>query len=329
MRNFGYVRASTVSDVVNELAVGGRDTSILSGGVDLLDLLKEELVNPDVVVSLSQVPGLESVSVATDGKTTVGARATLASLAANLDLQTRYRALADAAAKAATPQIRNRATLGGNILQRPRCWYFRKQEFDCLKKGGNSCPGAAGENRYLAILGGGPCYAVHASSLAVALVALDASAVISRPGGSRTSLVKDLFIGPSEDPTREHRLADNEIIVSVILPAPKVGSTNCYTKVRHKEAWDWAMAEAAVQLVVSGGLITDARVVIGGVAPVPWRSAEAEVVLKGKAPSATLMAQAAEAAMVVARPLSDNAYKVPAAYHVVEQALLQATGLAS
>ena len=329
MKNFGYIRAATVNDVVNELAVSGRDTLVLSGGMDLLDLLKEELVTPDVMVSLAQVQGLESITVAADGKTTIGARVTLASLASNSDLQSRYGVLADAAAKAATPQIRNRATIGGNILQRPRCWYFRKHEFDCLKKGGNSCPGAAGENRYLAVLGGGPCYAVHASSLAVALVALDATAAISRPGGSRTSLVKDLFVSPGEDPTREHRLADNEVITSFQLPAPRVGSTNTYVKVRHKEAWDWAMAEAAVQLVVSGGLITDARVVLGGVAPIPWRSTDAEGVLKGKAPSTALMAQAANAAVAATRPLSDNAYKVPAAYHVVEQALLNAAGLAS
>lgn len=323
MRAFAYTRATGRDEVVELLEDGAR---LLAGGMDLLDLMKEGIETPEVVVSLADLTDLRGVSWGEDGSALVGCRTTLAQISNDVLLEAAFPALTEACAKAATPQIRNRATLGGNLLQRPRCWYFRKAELGCLKTGGDGCPAVEGENRYHAILGGGPCWAVHASSPAVALMALDASLLIQGPDGTRVERVDGFFTPPTVDPTRENRLGDADLIVGVQLAKPPAGSSSAYYKVRHKEAWDWAMAEAAVRLTISGDRITAARVALGGVAPIPWRSSAAEAALVGKAPSEATFAAAADASVAAAAPLRDNSYKVDAARHVVEQALLQAAG---
>lgn len=327
MKAFSYTRAASVSEAVGQLTSSGRTTVALSGGTDLMDLMKEGIVAPDVVVSLSGISGLDTISTQSGGTLRIGARVTLAQLAANSVIATGFKALSDAAGNAATPQIRNMATIGGNLLQRPRCWYFRKEELSCLKKGGSSCPAVNGENRYLAILGGGPCYAVHASSPSCALLALDAKVNVTGASGARQIDLGGFFALPSVDPTRENNLLPGDVITSIDLAPLPAGSTSAYIKVKQKEAFDWAMAEVAVRLTVSSGKITDSRVILGAVAPVPWRSTAAENALKGQTVSSSLMTQAAQAALTGAKPLSDNGWKVPVAQSLVEQALKLAAGL--
>lgn len=325
MKAFAYIRAASEAEAVENLLEYGGQAKILSGGMDLLDLLKERLETPEVVISLADLEGLDAIEEGRGGQVLVGAKATLSQISEDDLISARYPALAQSAGKAATPQIRNRATIGGNILQRPRCWYFRKSECDCLKKGGNDCPAIAGDNRYLAILGGGPCHAVHASSLACALVALDASVQILGEDGLREVSVSELFTPPTVDVTRENSLLDTDVLLSFILPAD--GGLNGYYKIRHKEAYDWAMAEVGISIRLSGSTVSEARIVLGGVAPIPWRAQAAESYLEGRMLTASTIAEAAERALSDATPLSMNAYKVPIAKRVVEQALLDIAGL--
>jgi len=327
MKSFAYVQATSVSDAVSQVTAGPGRT-LLSGGIDLVDLMKEHLLEPDTLVATSGIGGINTLTAYSDGRIRLGARMTLAEVAASSVIASSLPALVSACSEAATPQIRNRATLAGNLLQRPRCWYFRSEDVSCLKKGGASCPGVTGDNRYLAILGGGPCYAVQASSTSIALTALDAMVQVTGTAGSRAIALSSLYVSPSTDPTREHGLQAGDVVTYIDVPAQPAGSKNAYLKVRHKEAFDWAMAEAAVRLTLSGSTVTAARIVLGGVAPVPWRATQAETLLVGKPMSASLAAQAAAAAVADARPLSLNGYKINAASYVVEQALLKAAGLA-
>ena len=324
MKNFSYARAASSEEVVAQLGIPGRNTMILSGGMDLLDLLKEGLETPDVLVSLANLDELKGIEALDGGGVLIGARTTLAELAESPVLIANYSALALAAAGAATPQIRHRATLGGNVLQRPRCWYFRNADLGCMKTGGQGCPAVEGDNRYLAILGGGPCHAVHASSPATALVALGATVHVLGADGLFEIAAEDLFAGPQVDVTTEHTLSNRDLIVAFSLTTPGAQETNTYKKVRHKEAYDWAMAETAVWLKVVGGIVESCRIVIGGVAPVPWRASAAEQWLTGRSASEANLTSASALALADAQPLSDNAYKVPIARHVVEQALTYA-----
>lgn len=328
MKNFAYVKATTATEAA-QLVTAGSNRQLLAGGVDLLDLMKEHLLEPEVLVALSGVSGLNQIEKLSTGVLRIGARVTLAELAGSSVLSSSgAKALVDAASGAATPQIRNMATLGGNLLQRPRCWYFRKEEAACLKKGGSGCPAVLGENHYLAILGGGPCYAVTASSPSIALLALDAKLNLTSATGTRQLSLSGLYQGPSVDPKKETTLAAGEVITSVEIPAPVTGMTQAYVKLRQKEAFDWAMSEVAVRLIVSGGVVSDVRIVMGAVAPIPWRPTSAENLLKGKALTTTLAAQVATEAVAGAKALSDNAWKINATKTLVEQALLAAGGLA-
>jgi xanthine dehydrogenase YagS FAD-binding subunit len=259
---------------------------------------------------------------------TIGALNRLADVA-DAPLPAAYGALTQAAGSAATPGIRNLATLGGNLLQRPRCWYFRHAELPCLKKGGAACPAKDGENRLHAILGGGPCYIVHPSTLAVALVALDARAEVVGGEGARTVPVGDLFALPSESPRREHTLADTEILVRVVLPPPRPGQRSVYEVAKERQSFDWPLAEVAVSLVVDGGVIRSAVVSLGHVAPTPWRAGEVEEALVGAAPNAELFARVAPLATNHARPLSQNAYKVRLVQGLLRAALHRACEIPS
>jgi xanthine dehydrogenase YagS FAD-binding subunit len=238
-----------------------------------------------------------------------------------------YPAIAAAAMEVGTPQIRNQGTVGGNINQRPRCWYFRNEEFVCYKKGGNRCFSPSGENQFHAILGGGPTYIVHPSSLAVPFLAYDATFRLLGPRGERMVKAADYFTMPTrENVERENVLEPNELLTHVVLPRPADVKSGHY-EVRYKAAHDWPIAFATVLLSMNGSMVRGARVVMGAVAPVPWRSKEAEQALAGKTVTPETAAAAAEAALAKAEPLSQNAYKVQVARTAVERAILQAAGL--
>ena len=298
----------------------------LAGGVDVLDLAKQNISTPDVLVNLKGLKELSGIEVRSSGELRLGATAKLSEVAENPEIRARFAAIAQAAGEAATPQIRNLGTVGGNIMQRPRCWYFRNPDVNCLKKGGDKCYAIGGLNRYHSILGGGPSYIVHPSNLAPALVALRASAKIVGPGGERVVELEKFFALPTVDPKRENLLKPGEIIIEVIVPAPAANSRSVYLEAREKQSFDWPLVSAAVVIERAPGAktIRDARVVMGAVAPVPWRSVEAENVLKGRAFDESLARAAAEAGLKDAQPMSDNAYKVVIAKVIVRRAIMAA-----
>jgi xanthine dehydrogenase YagS FAD-binding subunit len=297
-------------------------TRILAGGQDLLTEMKEHLAEPDALVNLKHIPGLDGISAAGAGEIVLGALCTLSALEEHADLARRVPALAQAAASVASAQIRSQGTLGGNLNQRPRCWYFRSEHAPCLKKGGKECFSYGGMSKYNAILGGGPSYIVHPSDLAPALVALGASAELVSTKGARTVALEKYFTLPSEsDVTRETVLQPGELLKSVHIPAPAANSRSSYLKFREKGSFDFALASVALALTLEGGKIREARVVLGGVAPIPWRAKGAEAALAGQAPGRALFEKAAAEAVRGAEPLAHNAYKIPLAKGLLIRAL--------
>jgi len=251
---------------------------------------------------------------------TIGGLVTLDALSNNPLIRRQYPVLAEAAESVATPQIRNVATLAGNVCQRPWCWYYRNG-FHCLKNGGTTCYSVAGENAFHAIFGGGPSYIVHPSDTAPALVALDARFRIAGPSGERVIPAADFFALPTEDPARENVLAPDEMLVEVSLPAATRGTRSTYHKVLDREAWTHAVVSAAVVLEMNEDVCRSARIVLGGVAPIPWRLPEVEKLLTGQRVTPELAAKAGEAAVAGARPLAKNGYKVPMVRAMVARTL--------
>jgi xanthine dehydrogenase YagS FAD-binding subunit len=294
-----------------------------AGGVELMDLLKEHLVEPTRLVNLRTVPGLDRVQDGGAAGLRLGPLVTLARLAEDAVVRARYRALADAAGHAATPQIRNMATLGGNLLQRPRCWYFRSEHFPCLRKGGTQCFAFDGENEYHAVFGHRVCCAVHPSSLAGALFALGASVELTGPRGKRVLPLDQLFVPAETVGVRDTVKQDDEVPSDVVLPPPAAGASSAYVKQAQKESYDWPLVEVAVAVErASGGACTRASVVLGAVAPTPWRAAAAESVLVGRRIDEASARDAGKAALQGAVPLRDNGYKLPLIEAAVRRAVL-------
>lgn len=319
---FDYVRVKSTDDAVRHLSSEG--ARVHAGGTDLLGCLHDGVFGATKVVSLSDLGGLHGIQRITDGGLRIGATTTVAEVASNDLVGARYPGLAQAASEVASPQLRNQGTLGGNLCQRPRCWYFRG-DFLCAKKGGDFCYAVDGENRYHAILGGGPCFIVHPSDTAPMLVALDAVARITGPDGDRSVRLEDFFVLPGTVLEKENVLEQGEIVTEILLPAPRTGLRTSYRKVRERGAWDFALASVALAVVLEGDRVVDARVVLGGVAPVPWRSEATEDAIRGKRLDATVAAAAAKAAVQGAEPLKQNAYKVPLLQGAVEESLLALT----
>jgi xanthine dehydrogenase YagS FAD-binding subunit len=320
MKAFEYARPSSLEQARSLLAEKPRSV-LKAGGIDLIDHMKEHLLEPSRVVDLRAVPGLDRIEAASDGGLRIGPLATLADVAGHPDVRRTHAALAEACAEAASPQIRNVATIGGNLLQRPRCWYYRLESYHCLKKGGTLCYTVNGENRYHVIFGGGPCYAVHPSNAAVALLAFDAELVLEGAQGRRTVAAADFFVEPAEDSLRENRLGDGEILVEIRVPSAP-GARSRYETARERAAFDWPLAAVAVVLRGGAEAVADPRIVLGAVAPVPWRVPRAEAAVAGQALTRAAADAAGEAATVGAAPLSDNGYKVALVRTLVRRALM-------
>lgn len=325
MRPFALIRPTHIDEARDRVRESPHDRELRAGGIDLLDRMKEGLLAPAELVDLRAMADgtahdMRATTPGSAGGLWLGALVTLAELAAAEPLAGAYAALREAAGSAATPGIRNAATLGGNLLQRPRCWYYRHADLVCLKKGGKACLAIQGENKYHAILGGGPSFIVHPSTLACALVALDATVAIVGDA-ARTLPIAGLFVSPKDDPQREHNLARGEVLTRVLLPPAPAEQRSGYHSVKEKQSHDWPLAEAAVRMSLQAGVMKDVRVVLGHVAPIPWRSPEAEAALEGKAPSEALFAEAARAALFGAKPLRHNAYKIPLAQGVLRELL--------
>ena len=319
MNRFAHANAHTVEEAVETLGEACRP---LAGGTDLLSLMKEGLVSPDRLVNLKTIAGLDHVDEREDGWH-IGAMTSLAELAAHPSINGRrdVACLYESINQAASPQIRHMATVGGSLMQRPRCWYFRNRLTRCWLKGGRRCLAVQGENKYHAVLGRSPCNAVHPSDPAVALSALDASVVVAGPAGLRSIPLSGFYQSPSRDARKETVIALDEVITEIFVPAPDQASRGTYVKAAERGSWDFALASTAIQLAFSGRTVRDARVVLGGVAQIPWRAVDAEDALKGRELSPEVIKQAAQVATAAARSMTQNEYKVDLTQGVVRQAL--------
>lgn len=311
-----YVRPTNSADASG--ALHERNTVALGGGTDLLVTMREGLVRPQRLVDLRAIPGGDAITWgAADGSLRLGATVTIAAIAADPQIRERFPALAMACEAVGSPALRNMGTIGGNLCQRPRCWYFRSG-IPCLKSTGSDCPAVDGENTHHVIFGGGPCYAVHPSDPAVALTALDATVSITGAAGDRTIPIADFFVLPDPDPKRETVLDPGEFVAAIEVPAVSSGERQKYTKILQRGAWDFALASLAVVRRTDGSV----RLVLGGVAPVPWRvnpSVEEDV---ASAPlSEDDIEVLAERALYDAQPLSRNGYKVALSRALLREAI--------
>ena len=325
MKPFDYYRVTTVGQAVALLTKYQEKAAILAGGSDLLGLVKDGVEGPALKTPkhLIDIKGIKDFAYIKEQKTglRIGAGTTLSEIIHSDLIENKYPLVAQAAKQVAVPQIRNVATLGGNLCQRPRCWYFRGKLFsDCMRKGGANCYAKDGENQYHAIMGGDICCMVYPSDMAPALIALDAKAEIAGPKGMRTILLEKFYVSPEQELTKENVLSHQEMLVAIEIPAASQGRKGVYLKLKERQAFDFAMVSVAVSLALKGSTVTDSRVVFAGLAPYPTRSVKAESALKGKELKSAVSAACA-ASVQGARPLSKNAYKVDATKGILEEAL--------
>jgi xanthine dehydrogenase YagS FAD-binding subunit len=326
MKAFELYDATTVDEAVQLLGKHGATSKVLAGGSDLVTGVMKDWIQgpgmpyPTALIDITTVSAMHGIS-AEGGGLRIGAATTLAEIEESPDVLNTYPVLAEAAKSVASPLIRNFGTLGGNINQRPRCWFLRGENFPCYKKGGDFCFAVTGDNRYHAVIGGELCYIVHPSDTATALLALNATATVAGPSGTRTVAFDEYFIGPREDVLRENILQPNELMVDVKIPAPAANTRMAWIKLKDRQVYDFALTSVAVVASVDGGVWQDGRVVLGGVSPVPWRASVVEQALAGKDIAATVKTAAA-LIRNEARPLSNNAYKVDIAIGLTERAIL-------
>ena len=329
MRAFTWFEPESLGKASELLARDGGRTRAIAGGMDLLGELKDGLIEADVLVNLKSIKGLDTLRFEEDGSLTIGALVTLAALASHQRVRAEFPAIAQAAESVGSPEIRNTGTVGGNLCQRPRCWYYRSSLHPCLKKGGDTCYTLNGESRYHAILGGGPSYIVHPSDLAPALIACDARVTIEGPEGPHDLPLEQFYVLPSVRLDHETILKPGEIVTRIAVPATfstARGAGNLFLKFKEKESFDFALASVAAALLLQGQSATGARIVLGGVAPVPWRAAGAEKAITGARVDGAAAGRAAAAAVEGATALDHNAYKIPLTRTLVRRALLELAG---
>ncbi|HEU4416766.1 MAG TPA: FAD binding domain-containing protein [Candidatus Angelobacter sp.] len=325
MRPFDYASPTSTKQVSDLLGKSWGEVEILAGGSDLLSLMKDEITTPKRLVNIKGIQELHGIKAGKD-ELKIGALTTLTEIAMSKDVQALYPVLAAAAGEAASPQIRNVATIGGNLCQRPRCWYFRSGHGLLAQKDSKSLV-LQGDNRYHAILGNnGPAYFVSPSTVAPVLIAYSASVSIQGPRGERELPLEKFFIIPQQEGEREHDLKPDEIVTGVKLVSTGARPRAAHYEVRQKEAFDWPYATAAVALNMNGSTVQSARVVLGHVAPIPWLSQEAAQALQGKAITPATADEAAKAALASAKSLGHNTQKVHLAQVAVKRAILQAAG---
>lgn len=321
MNSFRWAEPKSVEQAAALLAAGRGKTFLMSGGTDLLGQIKEGIVDPDIVIDLAAVPGLSYIKKDPAG-VRIGAMTTVAELAADPMVGRDYPGLGQAASLVASPQIRNVGTVGGNLCQRPRCWYFRNAEIICSKKGGDICYAYEGRNKYHAIFGGSPCFIVYPSDLAPMLIALDATVTVVSLKGERTLPLAGFYALPDQDVRRENGLAPDEILREVRLPPAEKGDRSAYLKIEERGSWDFALVSCAVKAAGPARSPRELKIVLGGVAPIPWRLDKAEAALRGKTLTEAQVRGAVRAALKDAEPLADNGYKTALVEAAVTRALL-------
>ncbi len=320
LQKFSYKKAATVQEAVATAARPG--AHILAGGTDLLGCLRDGVFTAGTVVSIAAIPELKGISPRAGGGLRIGAMTTISEIAANKQVMESYRALGEAAGAVSSPQLRNQGTIGGNLCQRPRCWYFRG-DFHCRRKGGETCFAETGENQNHAILGWDRCYMVHPSDTASALVALGALVTIAGPNGRRTIPLGSFFVLPKVSIVKENVLQPGEVLTEILLDAAPTGRRSTYRKVRERGAFDFALAGAAIAVTLAGGKVASARIALSGVAAAPWRCVEAEKMLIGKPLDSVTVEAAAAAAVKDALALAKNEYKIAMVRGILEETLLR------
>lgn len=326
MKSFSHKKVRSIQEAASLLAQKDRKAKLIAGGSDLLHLMKERIITPEFLIPLRTIPGTASVTEDAHG-VKIGAMSTLKDLETHPLIRKKFPLLAQAAAEVASPQIRNVGTLGGNLCQSPWCWYFRNPLIQCLRKGGGICFASFGENKYHAILDGGPCYMVHPSDMALPLLALGAKVKIEgHQKKGRIIPLEEFFLKPSQSIAKENVLGPEEIVTEILIPNTQAGAKGVYLKERERRAWDHAIVGIAAIVAMEGGICRYARIVLSGVAPAPFRAVASEEILKGENITEGLCLQAAEAAVSSAKPLNHNRYKVHLAKALIKRAVLATLG---
>ena len=321
MQPFKWINANSVAEVKQIFARQGDRARIFAGGSDLMTMLKERLDTPELIVNIGNIAELNYIREEKGG-VRIGAMTILADIAGHPVLSRKFTALAQATEAVGSPQLRNMGSIGGNLCQRPRCWYFRGA-FDCLRKGGTTCYAVNGENQYYhAILEGADCFMVHPSDTAVALIALDADIIIAGIKKDRGVKAEHFFIGPAESMAKENILEPGEFITEIRIPGTESDTRSIFLKNRLRGAWNFALASVAVRTALSNGVCRDARIALGGIAPLPLRAQKAERALIGRKITPEVLQQSAELATSGAKPLAMNGYKVDLTGALVKQAVL-------
>jgi xanthine dehydrogenase YagS FAD-binding subunit len=324
MREFKIAEPRTADEAAALLTETKEPAALIAGGTDLIDELKSGVSMAGLVVDLRGVPGLAGIAPEKGGLR-IGAMTRVVDLAGAAAVARDHPGLKEAALALATPQLRNVGTVGGNLCQRPRCWYYRDPQVVCRKKGGFNCFAYQGRNKYHCIFGGNGCSIVYPSDLAPALISLNATATIATAKGDKVIPLEAFYAGPDVDVTRENVLAKGQFLKSVWVPAPKAGQRSAYVKLEERGTWDFALVSAAVAGVVKDGKLAEISVVMGGVAPIPWRLKKAEDVLRGKPATETVVREAADAALKDASPLRENGYKTDLVFAALKQAVTAIT----
>jgi len=322
MKNFEYTKPRNLKEAGLWLGNNWNDALPYAGGTDLLGLMKDGIEKPGKLIDLKVLPGMDKVTYTPNKGLKIGALVTIAEIAAHGLVNQKYPVLAQAAKEVASPQLRNQGTIGGNICQRPRCWYFRG-DFNCLRKGGDVCYAVDGENKYHCIIGGGPCFIVHPSDTAVALLALDASVTVFSGKKSRQIPLREFFVLPEKDVMRENVLKPGEIITEIQVPDMATGMRSGYLKFKEREVWDFATVSVGAVLQVQQGRIKSARVVLGGAAPVPWLEESVSKQLVGVSASIKNLDPLVSGALADAEPLEQNGFKVPLARNLIKRLILK------
>ncbi len=320
MTNFEYVFPKDLMSVPALLAEAGGKAMLYAGGTDAIDRLKEGINRPARLVNLKKLKELYFINENQDGLI-IGAGTRLVDVLESSKVR-EYTGLWEAVHSIATPQLRNMGTLGGNLCQRPRCWYYRSRRYPCLRKGGDECYVIFGEDKYHAIMGGGPCYIVYPSDSAPMLTAMDATLSVLGQSGERQIAVKDFYVLPDTDVENENVLKSDEVLTRINVPSSAKNKKSHYIKFRERQSLDFAIVSVAVVADVKDRVLSDVRIVYGGVAPVPWRAVHAEKVLEGQEADEKLLQKAGEAELDLAEPMSKNGYKVILAKNLLKRAVL-------
>ena len=326
-----HVNARSTEEAIYWLSRYGDKAKVIAGGTDLLSLIKDKINGPqmpipEVLINIKTIPEMDRIDYSPGKGLSIGATTTLYDIESSNEIREKFGMLADAAHEVATNQIRNMGTIGGNLVQRPWCWYFRVPQFNCYKKGGPQCYAISGSHKYyFSMLGLGVCVMAHPSDTAPALMALGAEIVVAGESGRRRVPIDGFFLGPQE--VFETVLKPNEIITEVFIPEQPPNTRGSFLKSRLRGTWDFALSSVAARLQITNGSYDDAKIILGGVAPFPFRVPLAEDALRGKRVDEEVISLAAAVAVKRAHPLAQNGYKVPLTQNLVKRALMSASGL--